>query len=121
MPTVGTRDYCEDRSLRSKGPYKCSTLDAGLLRVAASREILQAVQARRFALSYSVERRPELSPPDEYSPFGGADEILDWLCREAQIVPIFNGTERAEGDLDPLLVVPADVRVQSLSELLIAR
>ena len=35
--------------------------------------------------------------------------ILDWLCREPQTLAIFNRTESAEGDLDALLVVPADV------------
>lgn len=34
---------------------------------------------------------------------------MDWFGHEARALPIFNGTESAEGDLDPLLVVPADV------------
>lgn len=44
-----------------------------------------------------------------YSPLGDADKNLDWLCCEAQAFTILNGTERAEGILYTLFVVPANV------------
>ena len=46
--------------------------------------------------------------------------IKNWtgLCHKSKAYPIFNGAEGAKGDLDPLLVVPADVRVDHLNELL---
>ena len=43
------------------------------------------------------------------------------LCRESKALPVFDGTERAKGDLDALLVVPADVGVHSANELLNGR
>ena len=52
---------------------------------------------------------------------GGAAEILDWLNKDPQALAIFHRTESAEGDLDPFFVVPTDVRVQGLGELLDAR
>jgi hypothetical protein len=39
------------------------------------------------------------------------------LCRKSTH-PEFDGADRAKSDLDPLLVVPADVRVERLNELL---
>jgi hypothetical protein len=49
---------------------------------------------------------------------GGAAKILDWLCRYRETVPVFDRAQGAERDLDSLRVVPADVRVNSLDELL---
>lgn len=49
--------------------------------------------------------------------------IKNWtgLCHKSKAYPIFNGAEGAKGDLDPLFVVPADVRVDHLNELLNGR
>ena len=44
---------------------------------------------------------------------------MDWfLCRESKAHPVFDRAERAKRDIDPLLVVPADVQVDRLDELL---
>ena len=39
------------------------------------------------------------------------------LCRNSEALAVFERTERAKGDLDPLFVVPADVGIECLSEL----
>ena len=46
--------------------------------------------------------------------------IKTWtgLRRKSKARPVFDRAERAKGYLDPLLVVPADVRVDHLNELL---
>ena len=50
---------------------------------------------------------------------GGCGQILGLvLCRKAKAHPVFDRTERAKRDLDPLFVVPADVGVDRLDELL---
>jgi hypothetical protein len=49
---------------------------------------------------------------------GGADKNLDWLCRKSEALSAFDRTERTKGNLDSLLVVPADVGVNCLNELL---
>ncbi|MCY1222390.1 hypothetical protein D9M72_344800 [compost metagenome] len=43
---------------------------------------------------------------------------MDWLCRKSKTLSIFDGAERAKGELDPLLVVPADVEINFFDELL---
>ena len=40
------------------------------------------------------------------------------LCRKPEAFPVFKGTEEAKGDLDALFVIPADVGVNCLNELL---
>jgi len=45
-------------------------------------------------------------------------KIWTGLCRKSKAHPVFNGADRAKRDLDPLLVAPADVRVDCLDELL---
>jgi len=50
--------------------------------------------------------------------YGGADKNLDWLCRKSEAVSVFEGTEGAKRELDSLFVVPADVGVNGLDELL---
>ena len=37
------------------------------------------------------------------------------LCRKSKTLSVFDGAERAEGDLDPLLVVPAYVGINHLA------
>lgn len=41
-----------------------------------------------------------------------------WLSRNSESLSVFDGGERAKRDLDPLLVVPADVGINYLNELL---
>ena len=48
---------------------------------------------------------------------GGADKILDWLCRKSEALSVFEGTEGAKGDFDSPFVIPADVGVNDLNEL----
>ena len=60
-------------------------------------------------------------PPVEYSSDGGAADFLDWLSCQTQATPVFNWAERAKGHLDPPLVLPANVSIQLLSELLNGR
>jgi len=43
------------------------------------------------------------------------------LCRQSETLSIFDRAERAQRDLDPLLVVPADVGVHGFNELLKGR
>jgi len=43
------------------------------------------------------------------------------LCRNSKTLPVFEGAERAERDLDPSCVVPPDVRVEDLDELIYGR
>jgi len=43
---------------------------------------------------------------------------LDWSMLQVQGLPVFDRAERAKRDLDPLLVVQADVGVNHLNELL---
>lgn len=52
---------------------------------------------------------------------GDAAEILDRLCRNSKTLPVFEGAERAERDLDPRCVVPPDVRIEDLDELINGR
>lgn len=52
---------------------------------------------------------------------GGTDKTWIGLCRKTKAHPIFNGAKRAKGDLDPLLLVPADVRVDQINESLNGR
>ena len=40
------------------------------------------------------------------------------LCRKFEALSVFEGTERAKGNLDALLVIPANVGVNCLNELL---
>ena len=40
------------------------------------------------------------------------------LCRDAEALSVFERAERAERDLDSLFVVPADVGIEHLNELL---
>ena len=47
---------------------------------------------------------------------GGAAENLDWLNSDSQASAVGGGAEAAERDLDPRLVVPADVGVQGCNE-----
>ena len=44
-------------------------------------------------------------------------KTLTGLCRKSKAHPGFNRAERAKGDLDPLLVAPADVVVELSNEL----
>jgi len=39
------------------------------------------------------------------------------LCRDSQARPVFDGTERAKRDLDAFFVIPANVGVKNLNEL----
>jgi hypothetical protein len=39
------------------------------------------------------------------------------LCRQPETLPVLNRTECTKRDLDPFLVVPANVRVDDLDEL----
>lgn len=44
---------------------------------------------------------------------------MDWfLCRKSKARSVCDRAESATGDLDPLLVVPADVGINDLDELL---
>ena len=43
-------------------------------------------------------------------------ETWTGLCRKSKAHPVFDRAERAKRDLDPLLVVPADVRVDRLDD-----
>lgn len=52
---------------------------------------------------------------------GDAGKNLDCFCHESQASSVIARVARAQGHLDPLLVVPADVRVQGLGELLNGR
>ena len=52
---------------------------------------------------------------------GDAAKNLDCLCHEAQASSVLKRAARAQGHFDPLLVVPAEVRVQGLGELLNGR
>src|SRR4051812_6397666 len=61
-------------------------------------------------LSQSVNGNPN-------SPEGGAAEILDSVMPQFRARTVFERTESAKGDLDPLFVVPADVGIECLSEL----
>lgn len=40
------------------------------------------------------------------------------VCRQPEALPVFDRAQEAERDLDPLCVVPADVRVNDLDELI---
>lgn len=63
----------------------------------------------------SVEFHAILTP-------GGCGKILGLvLCRKPKTLSISDGAERAKGDLDPLLVAPADVGVHGFNELLNGR
>lgn len=63
----------------------------------------------------SVEFHAILTP-------GGCGQILGLvLCRKPKTLSIPDGAERAKGDLDPLLVAPADVGVHGFNELLNGR
>lgn len=46
---------------------------------------------------------------------------MDWLRCNSEALTVFEGAERAKGDLDPLFVVPADVGIEYLHELFEAR
>jgi hypothetical protein len=48
----------------------------------------------------------------------GAAKSWDSLCRDSKALAILNFAQSAQRNLDSLLVVPADVRVQCLGELL---
>ena len=63
--------------------------------------------------------QPVSSNPAFYA--GDAAKNLDCLRHEPQASSVVDGTARAQGHFDPLLVVPADVRVQGLDELLDGR
>ena len=53
---------------------------------------------------------------------GGCGQKLGLvLCRKSKTLSVLDGAERAKGDLDPLLVVPADVGINYLDELLNGR
>lgn len=58
---------------------------------------------------FSVEQlQGRLDPGPMTATKGGTAEISDWLCRKTRALAIFNGTERATGELDPIFVVPTD-------------
>ena len=48
---------------------------------------------------------------------GDADDFLDWLDSQTEGPSMLEGTAEAQGELDSLLVVPADVGVQGGNEL----
>ncbi len=66
------------------------------------------------ARDFIVVRLPESGSMSFWE--GGQELGLD-LCRKPKARPVFDGAERAKRDLDPLLDVPADVRVDRLDEL----
>src|SRR5579859_4573990 len=49
--------------------------------------------------------------------------LFSWteLCRDSETLPVFDGAEGAEREFDPFCVVPADVRVNDLDELIDGR
>lgn len=49
---------------------------------------------------------------------GGADKNLDWLNSDPQASAMCDRAEASERDLDPGLVVPADVGIQCCNKLL---
>jgi hypothetical protein len=51
----------------------------------------------------------------------GADKILDWLRHDSKAFPVFKWAERAERNLDPGCVVPADVGVEDFNEVINGR
>ena len=55
----------------------------------------------------------EIVPPN-----GGADQNLDRLCRNAESLAVFEGTKRAKGYFDALLIVPMDIGINFFYELL---
>ena len=62
-----------------------------------------------------------LSTPNEDLAAGRGTKDLDCLRHEPQASSVVQRTARAQGHLDALLVVPADVRVPDLDELLDGR
>lgn len=48
-------------------------------------------------------------------------EIWTGLCRKSKTFSVFDGAKRAKRNLDPLLVVPPDVGIDYLNELLNGR
>ena len=54
----------------------------------------------------------------QISPGGGAAKNLDWLSRDSESPSVLDWAAAAQRDLDPCLVVPADVGVQGRDELL---
>src|SRR5690242_12515569 len=43
------------------------------------------------------------------------------LCRDSKTLPVFDGAEGTERDLDTLCVIPADIRVNDFNELINCR
>ena len=62
-----------------------------------------------------------LSIGTEHSPLGGADKFLDWLCCNSEITAVFYGANAAQGELYAMLIVPLDVGIQLLHEVVSGR
>ena len=52
---------------------------------------------------------------------GGAARMLDCLCRDSETFPVFDRVERTERYLDSRCVVPADMRIEDLNEVINGR
>lgn len=75
------------------------------------------VAAARPASTQASLNRLTVSIPPNISPLGVRAKSWTGLCRHAESLSVFERAERAMGDLDALLVVPADVGVEDLNEL----
>ena len=66
----------------------------------------------------SVLRTPACPRRLKLDPRGVGRKNWTGLFRKVEALPVFEGTERANGDLDTLFVLPADIRINDLDELL---
>ena len=87
-------------------------------RSAAANAVLVEIGVRKF-----YKRRAEWAAAHSAAKIrkGGAAEILDGLSSEPDISTMLDGAAGTQRDLDPRLVVPADVEVQSRHELVDGR